>query len=149
MTHKDNTPTFNTNRKVVNFKDFNKDSEKDELSKMKRQTKPNSKTGQQFIGNPKTKYNQVTHKLDTNLDPKMIDDKIDALEESKIFETNIDDNVFHELKKSSAYHKLVDRFRDAIRDFENGISETSYDDGDNDHYAAFQAVLQDALDMSI
>lgn len=149
MTYKDNTPTFNTNRKVVNFKDFNKDSEEVELSKIKRQTKPNSNSGQQFIGNPKTKYNKVTHKLDTNLDPEMIDDKIDALEESKIYETHIDDNIYDELKNSSAYHKLVDKLRDAIRDFENGISETSYDDGDNDHYAAFQAVLQDALDMAI
>jgi hypothetical protein len=83
MTHKDNTPTFNHNRKVANFKDFlnNKEEEKDELSKIKRQTKPNSKEEQQLIGNPKTKYNKVTHKLDTNLDPEIIDDKIDNLDD--------------------------------------------------------------------
>jgi hypothetical protein len=145
MTYKDNTPTFNTNRKVVNFKDFNNDSEEVELSKIKRQTKPNSNSGQQFIGNPKTKYNKVTHKLDTNLDPEMIDDKIAALDESKIFETHIDDEVYHELKKSSAYHRLVDVFRNAIRKFESEC-EDIYDEGDTDHVAAFQAVLQDAVD---
>ena len=85
MTYKDNTPTFNTNRKVVNFKDFNNDSEEVELSKIKRQTKPNSNSGQQFIGNPKTKYNKVTHKLDTNLDPEMIDDKI-ACDDTQLHE---------------------------------------------------------------
>ena len=42
MTYKDNQPTFNVNRKVVNFKDFNKDAEEVELKKIKRQNKPNS-----------------------------------------------------------------------------------------------------------
>ena len=44
MTYKHNTPTFNVDRKVVNFKDWaaNYDSEKEELKKMKRVTKPNS-----------------------------------------------------------------------------------------------------------
>jgi uncharacterized membrane-anchored protein YjiN (DUF445 family) len=145
--NRDNTPTFNVNRKVANFKDFleNEPSEMEELTKIKRQTKPNSTDGQQIIGNHKVKYNKATHKLDTNLDPEMIDDKIDALEESKIFETHIDDNVYHELKQSSAYHRLVDEFRNAIRDFENRTSNI-YDEGDNDHMAAFQAVLQDAID---
>jgi uncharacterized membrane-anchored protein YjiN (DUF445 family) len=145
--NRDNTPTFNVNRKVANFKDFleNEPSEMEELTKIKRQTKPNSTDGQQIIGNHKVKYNKVTHKLDTNLDPEMIDDKIDALEESKIFETHIDDNVYHELKQSSAYHRLVDEFRNAIREFENRTSNI-YDEGDNDHMAAFQAVLQDAID---
>jgi len=148
--NRDNTPIFNVNRKVANFKDFleNEPSEMEELTKIKRQTKPNSTDGQQIIGNHKVKYNKVTHKLDTNLDPEMIDDKIDALEESKIFETHIDDNVYHELKKSSAYHRLVDEFRNAIRKFESEC-EDIYDEGDNDHYAAVQAVLQDALDEAI
>jgi len=147
MTYKDTNPTYNQNRKVVNFKDFLKDEEgeKEELLKIKRQTKPNSPDGQQIIGNPKVKYNKVTHKLDTNLDPEMIDDKIDALEESKIFETHIDDEVYHELKQSSAYHRLVDEFRNAIRDFEKRTSNI-YDEGDNDHLASFRLVLQDAID---
>jgi hypothetical protein len=147
MTYKDTYPTYNQNRKVVNFKDFLKDEEgeKEELLKIKRQTKPNSPDGQQIIGNPKVKYNKVTHKLDTNLDPEMIDDKIDALEESKIFETHIDDEVYHELKQSSAYRRLVDDFRNAIRDFEKRTSNI-YDEGDNDHLASFRLVLQDAID---
>jgi hypothetical protein len=147
MTYKDTYPTYNQNRKVVNFKDFLKDEEgeKEELLKIKRQTKPNSPDGQQIIGNPKVKYNKVTHKLDTNLDPEMIDDKIDALEESKIFESHIDDEVYHELKQSSAYRRLVDEFRNAIRDFEKRTSNI-YDEGDNDHLASFRLVLQDAID---
>ncbi len=147
MNYKDTNPTYNHNRKVVNFKDFtsHEGDEKEELEKIKRQTKPNSPDGQQIIGNPKVKYNKVTHKLDTNLSPDMIDDKIDALEESKIFETHIDNEVYHELKQSSAYHRLVDEFRNAIRDFEKRTSKI-YDEGDNDHLASFRLVLQDAID---
>lgn len=150
MTYKDNTSTFNVgDRKVVNFKDFSKDieSEKDELEKIKRQNKPNSER-QKRIGNPKIKYNKVTHKLDWNLSPDMVKDKIDAieeLEESKINESTIDDNVYDELKQSSKYRKLVDDFRNAIRNFERGTSDI-YDEGDTDQYMAFQNVLQDALD---
>jgi len=51
MTYKDNQPTFNINRKVVNFKDFNKDAEKEELEKLKRQNKPNSERQQLLEGN--------------------------------------------------------------------------------------------------
>jgi len=149
MTYKDNQPTFNVNRKVVNFKDFSKDieSEKEELNKIKKQNKPNSER-QQRIGNTRIKYNKVTHKLDWNLSPDMIKDKIDAIEdldESKINESTIDDNVYHELRQSPKYSKLVDDFRNAIRDFE---SETShlYDEGDTDQSMTFQAILQDALD---
>jgi len=223
MTYKDNTPTFNVgDRKVVNFKDFSKDieSEKEELNKIKRQNKPNSER-QQRIGNTRIKYNKVTHKMDWNLSPDMIKDKIDAieeLEESRINENQInipkeysgvrmelgestspqdiidlynnyiDDStplvsysedgfftnedgdeikefiildelnysivgeesttdVYDKLKKSSNYKKLVDDFRNAIRDFESGVSDL-YDEGVTDQYRDFQNVLQDALDES-
>ena len=232
MTFKDNTPTFNVNRKVVNFKDFSKDieSEKEELDKIKRQNKPNSER-QKLIGNPRIKYNKVTHKMDWNLSPDMVKGKIDAIEEleeskmyenqihipeeysgvrmelgeftspedimdaynstvaredvpqltgywdgifyteddvdttldavldelnysiigdesieeSKINESSMDENVYDELKQSSKYRKLVDNFRNAIRDFESGVSDL-YDEGDTDQYTAFQTALQDALD---
>jgi len=149
MTYKDNQPTFNVNRKVVNFKDFSKDieSEKEELNKIKRQNNPNSER-QQLIGNPRIKYNKVTHKLDFDINPDMLKDKIDAieeLEESKINESSMDENVYDELKQSSKYRKLVDDFRNAIRNFERGTSDI-YDEGDTDQYMAFQDVLQDALD---
>ncbi len=149
MTFKDNTPTFNVNRKVVNFKDFSKDieSEKEELDKIKRQNKPNSER-QKLIGNTRIKYNKVTRKMDWNLSPDMIKGKIDAieeLEESKINESTIDDNVYDDLKQSSKYRKLVDNFRSAIRNFESEVSNL-YDEGENDQYMAFQAILQDALD---
>jgi hypothetical protein len=149
MTFKDNTPTFNVNRKVVNFKDFSKDieSEKEELDKIKRQNKPNSER-QQLIGNTRIKYNKVSRKMDWNISPDMIKGKIDAieeLEESKINESTIDDNVYDDLKQSSKYRKLVDNFRSAIRNFESEVSNL-YDEGENDQYMAFQAILQDALD---
>ncbi len=81
MTYKDNTPIFNTNRKVANFKDFiaNKEVEKEELKKVKRSTNPNSVDQQQYIGNRRYKYNKVTHKMD-DISPDEVNDKIDAIE---------------------------------------------------------------------
>ena len=58
-------------------------------------------------------------------------------------ESTID--VYDKLKKSSNYRKLVDDFRNAIRDFESGVSNI-YDEGITDQYRDFQNVLQDALD---
>ena len=82
MTYKDNQPTFNVNRKVVNFKDFlaNPNAEKEELEKMDRQNKPNSDEHQKNFANSRYKYNKVTHKMD-DLSPAEIEDKIDAIEE--------------------------------------------------------------------
>lgn len=82
MTYKDNTPTFNVNRKVVNFKDFlaNPNAEKEELEKMDRQNKPNSDEKQQHIGNSRYKFNNITRKMD-DLSSAEIEDKIDAIDE--------------------------------------------------------------------
>jgi hypothetical protein len=82
MTYKDNQPTFNVgNRKVVNFKDYlqNKDVEKAKLTKAHLQSKPNSED-QQNIGNKRTEYNTVTHKL-TDYSVDEIEDTLDAMEE--------------------------------------------------------------------
>ena len=81
MTYKDNQPTFNVNRKVVNFKDFsvNPNAEKEELKKMDRQNKPNSED-QQHIGNSRYKFNKTTRKMD-DLSPAEIEDKIEAIED--------------------------------------------------------------------
>lgn len=83
MTYKDNTPTFNVNRKVVNFKDFSKnvDCEEWKLKKLKRGFKPNSED-QQHIGNQRWKFNKTTRKWD-DLSPDMVDDKIEAIEDFK------------------------------------------------------------------
>jgi hypothetical protein len=70
---------YNTNRKVVNFKDFSAEGEKEELQKVRRSTKPNSED-QQYIGNSRYKFNKVTRKMD-DLSPDMIDDSIEAIEE--------------------------------------------------------------------
>lgn len=82
MTYKDNTPTFNVNRKVVNFKDFsaNPNAEKEELKKMDRQNKPNTDDQQKNMANSRYKFNHTTRKMD-DLSPAEIEDKIEAIEE--------------------------------------------------------------------
>jgi uncharacterized coiled-coil protein SlyX len=82
MTYKDNQPTFNVNRKVVNFKDFsaNPNAEKEELEKMDRQNKPNTDDQQKNMANSRYKFNNTTRKMD-DLSPAEIEDKIDAIEE--------------------------------------------------------------------
>ena len=81
MTYKENTPTFNVNRKVVNFKDFLSDpkGEETDLKKVRRSTKPNSED-QQHIGNSRYKFNKTTRKMD-DLSPAEIEDKIEAIED--------------------------------------------------------------------
>jgi hypothetical protein len=82
MTYKDNTPTFNVNRKVVNFKNFlaNPNDEKEELEKMDRQNKPNTDEHQKNMANSRYKFNNTTRKMD-DLSPDEIEDKIEAIEE--------------------------------------------------------------------
>jgi hypothetical protein len=86
MPYKDNTPTYNVNRKVANFGDFtsNIDAEKEKLKKVKRSFTPNSDR-QQFVRNSRTEYNPVTHKL-TDYTEGEVEDKIKAIEELE--ETN-------------------------------------------------------------
>jgi hypothetical protein len=92
MNYRDNQPTFNVvNRKVVNFKDYLQN--KDELKKADLQSKPNSED-QQHIGNKRTEYNPVTHKL-TDYSVDEIEDTLDAMEEETnegIFSDRYDDS---------------------------------------------------------
>ena len=87
MTYKDNQPTFNVNRKVVNFKDFsaNPNAEKEELKKMNKQNKPNTDDQQKNMGNSRYKFNHTTRKMD-DLSPAEIKDKIEDIDELE--ETN-------------------------------------------------------------
>lgn len=94
---------YNVNRKVANFKDFSGETEKEELQKVRRSTKPNSED-QQHIGNSRFKFNKVTHKMD-DLSPDMIDDKIDAIEELE--ESSSWENA--EKRASKITHKLDPR----------------------------------------
>ena len=98
MSYGDNTPTFNVNRKVVNFKDFlaNPNAEKEELKKMDRQNKPNSDEKQQHIGNSRYKFNHTTRKMD-DLSPAEIEDKIDAIDEFE--ESNEHIKTFENFRK--------------------------------------------------
>lgn len=79
MTYKDNTPTYNVNRRVVNFGDFCKTCEEPKLKKIRRQTKPNS-DDQQHIGNFSQKFNPVTRKIDY-MSPEEVDDRLNAIED--------------------------------------------------------------------
>jgi hypothetical protein len=77
-----------------------------------------------------------------------VDTTLDAVLDELNYSINGEEStidVYDKLKKSSNYKKLVDDFRNAIRDFESGVSDL-YDEGDNDQYMAFQTALQDALD---
>ena len=121
MTYKDNQPTFNINRKVVNFKDFNKDAEKEELEKLKRQNKPNSER-QQLISNPRIKYNKVTHKLDFDNNPDLLKDKIESLEESVV-----NSEVLSSIKDSISYGKFVETLKIAIMELESDMKSDSID----------------------
>jgi hypothetical protein len=121
MTYKDNQPTFNINRKVVNFKDFNKDAEKEELEKLKRQNKPNSER-QQLISNPRIKYNKVTHKLDFDNNPDLLKDKIASLRESVA-----NSDVISSIKDSVSYGKFVETLKIAIMELESDMKSDSID----------------------
>lgn len=81
--HKDNTPIYNVNRQVVNFKDFHPEEEKPELDKIKKSYKKNELEKSQK--EKKYKFNNVTRKLD-DLDKSEIENKLGAIEEGLIKE---------------------------------------------------------------
>jgi hypothetical protein len=146
MTYKDNTPTFNVNRKVVNFKDFSAPKEEAELKKIKRQNKPNSER-QQLIGNTRAKYNKVTHKMDWNINPQYIEDKIKSLED-QTNESHIDDTVLNSIKESQHFPIFCERIKIAIDELWGDLqndSDVKFDEGDNDHVESFRAAVQTAV----
>jgi hypothetical protein len=153
MTYKDNTPTYNVNRKVVNFGDFCKTCEEPKLKKMRRQTTPNSDERQKLPGNFKQKFNPVTRKID-NLSPDEINDRIENIEEmdeSKLNESHIDYDIMDKITKLESYTKLKSEIRRAVEDFEQDLDEMSageigYDSGDNDHHQAYVAAVKEILD---
>ena len=108
MTYKENTPTFNVNRKVVNFKDFLSDpkGEETDLKKVRRSTKPNSED-QQHIGNSRYKFNKTTRKMD-DLSPAEIDDSIEDIEELE----GTNENVDVEDKKIEIWNSITDMTQD-------------------------------------
>ena len=123
MTYKENTPTFNVNRKVVNFKDFLSDpkGEETDLKKVRRSTKPNSED-QQHIGNSRYKFNKTTRKMD-DLSPAEIDDSIEAIEELEgtnegIFSDRLKDDEFSQEDKKEVSSFLKSQIKAA---FENTV----------------------------
>ena len=104
MTYKDNQPTFNVgNRKVANFKDFATDKEK--LSKADLQRKPNSED-QQHIGNKRTEYNPVTHKL-TDYSVDEIEDTLDSIEEFEEANEGIFSDRYNESEEVTTEEKEI------------------------------------------
>ncbi len=81
MTYKDNTPTYNVNRKVANFGAFssNLEAEKEKLNKVKRSFQPNSDR-QNFPANTRNEFDTVTRKI-TALTQDEVEDRILSLDE--------------------------------------------------------------------
>ena len=79
--YKDNTPNYNTNRKVVNFGDFcdNWESEKEKLKSKKRSIINNSEV-QQHVKNVKSDFDPVTRKWTDRSQDEIID-KLNAMDE--------------------------------------------------------------------
>jgi hypothetical protein len=115
MTYKDNTPTFNVNRKVVNFKDFsaNPNAEKEELKKMNRQNIPNSDEHQKNMANSRYKFNNTTRKMD-DLSPSEIEDKIEAIEELEGTNESIEELKTYHIGGFSPEIKLKDKINELI-----------------------------------
>ena len=81
MTYKDNTPTYNVNRKVANFGYFtsNIEAEKENLKKTKRSFQPNSDR-QNFPSNTRNEFDPITRKI-TSFTEDEVDDRIKSVEE--------------------------------------------------------------------
>ncbi len=78
FTYKDNTPNYNTNGNVFNFKNFNKKSEEEELKAIKRSFKKNElEIGQ---SERKYKFNKVTRKMD-DMSKSEVEGKLDDSQE--------------------------------------------------------------------
>lgn len=124
MTYKDNTPTFNVNRKVVNFKDFsaNPNAEKEELKKMDRQNKPNSDEQQKNMANSRYKFNNTTRKMD-DLSPSEIEDKIDAIEELEGTNESVDVDEKKIEILNSITDMTQDRYSPKLDKWINSLSE--------------------------
>ncbi len=154
MNYRDNTPTYNVNRRVVNFGDYCNDfeKEKEDLKKVKRSITPNSDERQKFPKNSRYKFNTITRKMD-DLTPDIIDDKLKSMEEvdeSKINESSIDFDVLHKITQLPGFSKLKEDFRKCIDEFNTELnsaaSEIGYDEGDSDHSLAYNAAIQEAID---
>jgi len=107
MTYKDNQPTFNVNRKIVNYKDFiqHEPQEEVELKKMKRQFK--KADGVRAVNQDhQYKYNKVTHKND-DLVKAEVQDKLDALEEGIFSDRYKDESKYKEKSYTEKELKLA------------------------------------------
>ena len=142
MTYKENTPTFNVNRSVVNFNDFCKTCEEPKLKKMKRQRKPNTADTQQHIGNFNQKFNPVTRKID-NLSPVEVDDRLDQLKESTedSFGKYVDTELLEKIESLPSFTELKDDLKVAVDKFEASLDEIGYDKNNKKHYRAFITAL--------
>jgi len=91
---------YNVNRRIDNFGDFsnNKESEKEELEKVKRSFSKNSDR-HQIPGNTKFKYNKVSRKMD-DVSPDIVDDSIESIDEL--------DNVQERLNSKNNISKFRD-----------------------------------------
>jgi hypothetical protein len=141
MTYKDNQPTFNVNRKIVNYKDFiqHEPEEESELKKMKRQFK--KADGVKSVNQDhQYKYNKVTHKND-DLVKDEVEDKLDSLEEgwghySDKDDTHPDWGHYSDRYKNDETTPILNPL--TIEEFSN-LREAMYAVKKSDSPSAFQA----------
>jgi hypothetical protein len=74
--------------KIIKFEDFKRKEEQNKLQDFKRDFTKNSVDKQQYPRNTKFNYNDVTKKMD-DLSVDEVDDKIEGVEESKIYESRL------------------------------------------------------------
>lgn len=119
-TYKDNTPNYNTNRKVVNFGDFcdNWESEKEKIKSTKRSIINNSEV-QQHVKNVKSDFDPVTRKW-TDRSKYELEDRLKAMNELEGLDEAVeltDANVFN-------LQRFVDDYRKKSTNFETrGVQE--------------------------
>jgi hypothetical protein len=80
-TYRDNTPNFNTGKKIIKFDEFSKEKEIKDLEDLKRTFKKNSDS-HRIPKNSKYRYNKITQKMDDLSNDEVVG-KIDAIKESK------------------------------------------------------------------
>lgn len=120
MPYNPNDPNYQTkSSRVLSFNDFEKNigKEEEELKKVKRSYVNNDTENNQTIGNPKFKYNKVTHKIDS-LSKAEVEDDLEALEDMEINDKEhkykIEENHFtYGMKSFDGHEEILTRLVDS------------------------------------
>lgn len=142
--YRDNTPTFNAgNRRLVNFKGFKPEEEKELRDIQKSQLKKNDPNAQSQEHRRKNRWNKVTHKIE-DLHPSEVDDKLDELDGMKEGNKNVVGfNKFQESLDPMGSWKTNDQSEDEDDDnFILGLSPVRSEKID------CESILKEVLELS-